>query len=209
MENEVLYLKIEQNTEVHNKNIYLQDFAKLYCSNKTIRENLKQMLFWKAETEKDTKYMFSVMKVIEEIERKYPDLEIVNLGETEFIITYKLRKDKNKAVEYAKAGFVAFTAFFGGAFSIMTFNTDVSVADVFDLAYRLVLGKEQEGAGIVEIGYSIGLAVGIIVFYNHFFRKILQDDPTPIQVEMRKYEKELNSAMIQDSAREGKTIDVN
>lgn len=91
----------------------------------------------------------------------------------------------------------------------MTFNTDVSVPDVFDLAYRLVLGKEQEGAGIVEIGYSIGLAVGIIVFYNHFYRKILKDDPTPIQVEMRKYEEELNSAMIQDSAREGKTIDVN
>ena len=49
----------------------------------------------------------------------------------------------------------------------------------------------------------------LLVFYNHFFRKILQDDPTPIQVEMRKYEEELNSAMIQDSAREGKTIDVN
>ena len=167
------------------------------------------MLVWEAETEKDTKYMFSVMKIIEEIEKKYPDLEIVNLGETDFIVTYKMKKEKNKVVEYAKAAFVAFTAFFGGAFSIMTFNTDVSVADVFDLTYRLVLGKEQEGAGIVEIGYSIGLAVGIIVFYNHFFRKVLQDDPTPIQVEMRKYEEELNSAMIQDSAREGKTIDVN
>lgn len=116
MGNEILYLKIEQNTEVQNKNIYLQDFAKLYCSDYDIQEELKQMLFWEITEDKDTKYMFSVMKVIEEIENKYPALQIVNLGETDFIITYKLRKDKNKAVEYAKAVFVAFTAFFGGAF---------------------------------------------------------------------------------------------
>ena len=148
-------------------------------------------------------------KVIEEIEKKYPALEIVNLGETDFIITYKVPKQKNKAIEYGKAAFVTLAAFFGGAFSIMTFNTDVSVADVFGLTYQLVLGQEQNGVGIVEMGYSIGLAVGIMVFYNHFFRKIVHNDPTPIQVEMRKYEEELNSAMIQDSAREGKTIDVN
>lgn len=208
MGNEMLYLKIEQNTEVQNKSIYLQDFAKLYCSDCDIQEELKQMLFWEVTEDKDTKYMFSVMKVIEKIEKKYPALEIVNLGETDFIITYKLPKMKNKIFEYAKAAFVTLAAFFGGAFSIMTFNTDVSVGDVFGLTYELVLGREQDGVGIVEIGYSVGLVIGIMVFYNHFFRKMIQDDPTPIQVEMRKYEEELNSAMIQDSAREGKTIDV-
>ncbi len=208
MKSEILYLKIEQNTDVSNETIYLQDFAKLYCSDGNIQKELKQMLFWKVKSDKDTKYMFSVMKVIEEIEKKHPSLEIVNLGETDFIITYKLSKPQNKVLEYAKAAFVTIAAFFGGAFSIMTFNTDVSVGDVFGLTYELVLGKEQAGVGIVEIGYSLGLVIGIMVFYNHFFRKVIQDDPTPIQVEMRKYEEELNSAMIQDSAREGKTIDV-
>ena len=142
------------------------------------------------------------------IQKKYPELEIVNLGETNFIITYKVPTKKNKFLEYGKAVFVVLTAFFGGAFSIMTFNTDVSVGDVFDVMYQLVLGQEQSGAGIVEIGYSVGLVVGIMVFYNHFFRKVIHNDPTPIQVEMRKYEEELNSAMIQDTAREGKMIDV-
>ena len=209
MKNETLYLKIEQNTEVVNKNIYLQDFAKLYCSDSAVRKELNHMLIWTAKENKDTKYMFSVMKIIEKIEQRYPQLSVVNLGETDFIVTYKKPEKSSKTKEYVKAVFVALTAFFGGAFSIMTFNTDVSVADVFGLAYKLVLGQEQIGTGVVEIGYSLGLFIGIMVFYNHFLRKIIHDDPTPIQVEMRKYEEELNSALIQDAAREGKTIDVN
>ena len=167
------------------------------------------MLFWTAKGDKDTKYMFSVLKVIEEIQKKYPGIQIVNMGEKDFIISYKMPKKQNKAVEYIKAAFVTLTAFFGAAVSIMTFNTDVSIGDVFGLMYQLVLGQEQTGAGIVEISYSIGLAIGIIVFYNHFFRKMIHDDPTPIQVEMRKYEEELNKSLIQDASREGKTIDVN
>lgn len=207
MKSGVLYLKIEQNTEVLNKKIFLQDFAKLYCSDHAIEKDLNQMVFWTAKGDKDTKYMFSVMKVIEEIQKRYPGLEIRNLGETEFIITYKVPKKKSRGWEYAKAVFVMVTAFFGGAFSIMTFNTDVSVSDVFGLAYQLVLGQERSGVGIVEIGYSAGLFLGIMVFYNHFFRRAIHDDPTPIQVEMRKYEEEVNKAMLQDASREGKTID--
>ncbi len=209
MKDGVLYIKIEQNTEVLNKKIFLQDFAKLYCSDSDILKDLKQMLFWTVKSKEDIKYMFSVMKVIEVIQDKYSGLEIINLGETDFIITYKVSRQKNKLLEYGKVAFVVLTAFFGGAFSIMTFNTDVSIADVFGLTYQLVLGQEQMGVGIVEIGYSVGLVVGIMVFYNHFFHKMLHNDPTPIQVEMRKYEEELNSAMIQDAAREGKMIDVN
>lgn len=209
MKSGVLYLKIEQNTEVLNKKIFLRDFAKLYCSDSNIVKDLNQMVFWTAKGDKDTKYMFSVMKVIEEIQKQYPGIQIINMGEKDFIISYKVPKPKNKIVEYAKALFVMLTAFFGGAVSIMTFNTDVSVSDVFGLTYKLVLGQEQSGAGIVEISYSVGLALGIIVFYNHFFRKMIHDDPTPIQVEMRKYEEELNKALIKDASREGKTIDVN
>ena len=33
----------------------------------------------------------------------------------------------------------------------MTFNEDVSVADVFDKVYRLVLGQEKQGGSIIEI----------------------------------------------------------
>jgi len=51
------------------------------------------------------------------------------------------------------------------------------------------------------------LPVGILVFYNHFRRRKIKDDPTPIQVEMHTYEEQVNKTLIAAASREGKTID--
>lgn len=80
---------------------------------------------------------------------------------------------------------------------------------MFDKIYLMVTGSEQTGGSILEICYAIGIPIGIIVFYNHFKRRDIKNDPTPIQVEMRTYEEQMNKAMIKSASREGKTIDVN
>ena len=56
--------------------------------------------------------------------------------------------------------------FFGAAFTIMAFNNDVSVGDVFSKFYRQVMGKESSGVTELEICYSIGLAIGITLFFQ-------------------------------------------
>ena len=59
----------------------------------------------------------------------------------------------------------------------------------------------------MEVSYSIGLAVGILVFYNHFGPKKLSKDLTPIEVEMRKYETEINQALIDGHNRQDGKLD--
>ena len=59
----------------------------------------------------------------------------------------------------------------------------------------------------MEVSYSIGLAVGILVFYNNFGPKKLSKDPTPIEVEMRKYETEINQALIDGHNRQDGKLD--
>ena len=81
----------------------------------------------------------------------------------------------------------------------MTFNTDVSVGDVFSLFYRLVMGTEQTKGSIMEITYCVGIAIGILGFYNHFSARNERDDPTPLHLEMRNYEQEMNNAIIKTS----------
>ena len=60
----------------------------------------------------------------------------------------------------------------------------------------------------MEFAYSIGLDVGIIGFLNHNGKRRLAKDPTPVEVEMRKYEKDVNTTLVETASREGKTIDV-
>lgn len=98
--------------------------------------------------------------------------------------------------------------FFGAAFTIMAFNNDVGVTDVFAKFYQQITGMESNGITELEICYSIGLAVGIIVFFNHVGHKKITHDPTPIQIEMRKYETDLDTAFINNAERRGHSVDV-
>ena len=70
------------------------------------------------------------------------------------------------------------------------------------------MGQPSPGYSILELSYAIGLALGITVFFNHIGGRRITKDPTPIEVEMRIYEKDVNDALIETSDREGKTIDV-
>ena len=102
---------------------------------------------------------------------------------------------------------VSLVSFFGTAFTIMAFHVDVQIRNVFAIIYQIILGKESTGVTILEISYSVGLAAGIILFFNHIGGRRITKDPTPIEVAMRKYEEDVDMALIATADREGKTID--
>ena len=148
--------------------------------------------------------VFSVLDVIRKIHEKYPMLEVENIGEPDFVIRYVPDPEK-KSVQYLKTALVCVILFFGSAFTIMTFIEDVSVNKVFNALYTRVTGQVSNGAGVLEICFCIGLAIGIMVFYNHVGTKKITDDPTPIQVAMRKYEQDVDTTYIETSSRKGKS----
>ena len=208
---EILYIKINQNIPVSKKSITFKDIATLYCVNKRVVQTLEKEIFYTLPNDAPQKNLFTLAKVYEGIHKVYPNIVIENLGETDFVIDYEHpdKKEKSKALDYTKTVLVSIILFMGAAFTIMTFNEDVSVASVFDKVYELVMGSKKSGGSIIEICYAIGLPIGILVFYNHFRRKKIKDDPTPIQVEMHTYEEQVNKALIAKASREGKTIDSN
>ena len=90
----------------------------------------------------------------------------------------------------------------------MTFNNDVSVTSVFGEVYRLLTGQESSGHTILELSYSVGLAGGILLFFNHFAGWKLNTDPTPLEVEMRLYEENIGKTLIQNDSRKEQEVDV-
>ena len=208
---EILYIKVEQNVPVKKRALTFQDIATLYCTNTSVVQKLNKELFYTLPESGPQKTMFTITKVYEKIHSFYPALRIENLGERDFVVDLELpdKKEMGRASEYVKAVLVSLVVFFGAAFTIMTFNEDVSVSDVFDKIYALVMGTAKQGTSALEICYSIGLPIGILVFYNHFRRKKIKDDPTPLQIEMHNYEEQANKALIASASREGHTIDVN
>ena len=111
---------------------------------------------------------------------------------------------KRKIADLVKTAGIVIVLFCGAAFSILTFNQDVDVSKVLDTLYELVTGRPSVGTTWMEIGYAIGLPLGIFGFYNHFSKKKKLGDPTPLQVQMRQYEKNVNQTVLEnDSRRKG------
>ena len=215
MKNETLHLKIDQNTIVTDRHVKLSDIAKMECTNEAVLRQLKQKKIYMFTDAIDTKRqknvmrVFSVLKIIEQIHEDYPDLQISNEGEKDFIVEYVPNRNKPKWVDATKTVLLCVIIFFGAAFTIMAFNNDVSVGDVFTKFYEQVTGVPSNGVTELEICYSIGLAIGITIFFNHVGRKKITPDPTPMQVQMRKYEKDIDTTFIENAERKGHSIDVN
>lgn len=206
--NEILYLKIDRNIEVDHIDVRLGDVAKLECTDASVKNRLKTLKILKIQAQKSNRYVFSVMKVIELIHEVYPNLEIQNVGEPDFIVEYESPEYARDRWSIVKVILLCITIFMGSAFSIMAFNNDVGVGQVFDQVYELVMGKPSDGFTVIEITYSLGMAAGILIFYNHFGGKRITKDPTPIEVQMRLYEDDVNTTLIEGCNRKETSIDV-
>ena len=147
--------------------------------------------------------VFSILEVVEKIHKVYPNLEIQNMGEQDFIVEYSTKPKEQPAVTFIKVALVCLICFFGSAFSIMAFNNDVSTVDMFGQFYTLMTGQESDGFTILELTYSLGLSAGIIAFFNHIGGRRLSKEPTPIEVEMRLYEDDVNTTLINTASRNG------
>lgn len=205
---EVLYLKLNQNTEVHEKEVFLGQLGSIWCRDKAIESKCKAIKVMNIQADKKERYVLSVMDLITKMEKLDSRVEINNIGETDCIIDYQPDIRRHAVWDWIKAAFVCVVAFCGSAFAIMTFNNDGDVSKLFSSIYTQVLGTAPSGPSVLELTYSIGLPLGILVFFNHFSKAALSKDPTPIEVQMRTYESDVNSTLIQNADREESGIDV-
>ena len=204
---QTLYLKIEQCSELTKCDVTIGDVAKLGCTDQAVVNRLKTEKLFSVEKRNNQKCVVSVMMVIQKIQQIYPGLAIENLGESDFIVSFP-KDNQSKIMEYAKVFGVCVISFFGAVFAMMTFNEDVSTLDSFGKVYTWVMGSAPEGATVLELGYSIGVSVGIILFFNHFGKKRLTKEPSPVEVEMSGYDKQVYTTLIQQAGRSGKERDV-
>ena len=198
---DTLYMQIDSNIQIRRPHVYLQDIARLSCTNSRILNRLRVMPVVNLAPDKPGRYVMSVMDLVELIQKKEPELTVTPLGETDFILTYEHATAGQALFRHVKIAFVCLASFFGAGFSIMTFNQDADVGGLFRQIYAQVTGKASSGFTVLEISYSAGLALGVLFFFNHFSRLKITSDPSPMQVQMRTYEDNVNNTIIEDISR--------
>ena len=204
MSDETLYLKLDKNMQIKTDKVMLGDIAQIICSTNSVENKVKTLKLPTEQIKGPGRYVFSVVDVIKVIHTEYPKLQVNNLGESDFILTVEKEKTHGNIENWLKTAFVCLLAFFGASFSIMAFNNDISVTTLFAQLYEAFTGEKTSGFTLLEISYSIGVGTGILIFFHHFARKRNISDPTPLEVEMRTYEDEVDTTVIESSGRSAK-----
>ena len=207
-ENITLYIKGDRNVEVTEQDVFLKDIVSMECSDKKFLPKLQTVKILKLHGNREQRYVVSVLEIIACIHAAYPEVEVQNLGEADIIVTYENQKTPPYLWHILKVAVVAVIIFFGSAFSIMAFNNDVGGTKLFGQIYELVMGKQSDGFTVLEDTYSIGLTFGILVFFNHFGKKRFTVDPTPMEVQMRLYENDIQTALVENASRRKEELEV-
>lgn len=201
---ETVYVKFERNTMVYEKKVNIGEIATVYATNKALQAKVRAIKLLNIPDVKKGTYVFSVMDIIERISKECPEAEINNIGESDFIIEYREKPPKKGIWNVLKIFVTCVIVFIGSMFTIMAYNNDIGVSELFEKIYELVGGEQN---GILELSYSIGLTLGIAVFYNHFVGKKLSDTPTPVEVQMRSYESDVDTAVVERASRKKEEYD--
>lgn len=206
--NATVYLKCDRDIEVQSPDVYLKDLGSLHCADKVISAKLKAIKVHHFGEKAEKRCVISATNLIKQMESTCPNISVEIIGEPDVLIEWISVGRYKGWRQWLKIVLVSLVSFFGTAFTIMAYHNDIGINEVFTEVYRIFRGQEPQGLNVLEISYSIGLAGGIILFFNHVGGRRLTKDPTPIEVAMRNYERDVNTALIETAGREGKEIDV-
>lgn len=138
--------------------------------------------------------VIDAIDVIEAINHLFPQFDIQTVGPAQSIVEISAQKKKRTGPLFI--GLVWLLLFIGAALTIMNFHEDVAMGEVHQKIYSLITGDHNKNPLIIQIPYSIGVGVGMVLFFNHLFKKKFNEEPSPLEVEMFNYQQDLDQYVI-------------
>ena len=164
---ELYIMSAEKIQIIQRRTVFLEDVASVFVSGQKKGE-VEKLIVFQIPSERKKTYLLSIMDLIQAVKEIYPDATVHSLGEKDILVEYLPQQEKQSAVwTFLKAAFVSAVLFVGAATRIMCFHTDVQLPLIFQNIYYIFYGENREMPAILSIPYSIGLGLGIIIFFNH------------------------------------------
>lgn len=193
-----VYINIRQQSKLTKTQVELKDVCSIHSSDKGMIEKIGHIQLDEFNMNRFERRTYDILLVISLIEDSFPEIEIINLGETKFVVDYHDGKER-KVLNGLKVAAVCGLCFIGSAYGIVAYNNDVGTLDIFSRIYKTFGAEGLRSSRVCEVLYSVGLFLGIVIFYNHFAGKNLAGTPTPLEIEMNKYENDVVTTVIEGS----------
>ncbi len=189
MENKVVYIRMKKKyLSKPRANIKLSHIAHMIGDDEIVRRLNRLPIYQLSDADKEFVVIDSY-HVINQLNKMYPHFEFQLIGASETIISITERKRPSSILFVS---FVWIILFIGTAMTIINFHYDVSMLEVQQRLHYLFTGEKVSNPLWLQIPYSFGLGIGMILFLNHWFKKKLNEEPSPLEVELFKYQKSID-----------------
>ena len=202
---DTVYIRMRNRVQAApEQEVFLEDVAQIIAPDNLLQDLKKVKIYQLTDLDSNIA-IIDVMRVIQMISAAFGILDIQSIGPAQTIVEVMYKKKK---VSVSFFLLIWFLLFFGSAMAIMNFHDDVSMRSVQEKLYTIITGRKEPKPLLFQIPYSIGLGIGMILFFNHFFKKRINDEPSPLEVEMFNYQLDLdNYVIIHENKESMKNID--
>ena len=194
-----IYTSLKKKITTDKTTITIGDICEVKAGSPFNIDEITRLTILKRASNSNERFIVvSIMDIIAAINLKHKNITINNLGEVNTVVEF-LEQPENVFFKWAKVIFISLIIVTGCATAIIAFHVDSQLSKIFEI-YGTILGiVEIDRIFVLEVPYSLGIALGIIVFFNHFAGKKISKDPTPIEVEMTTYEDDVLTTVIDNS----------
>ena len=194
-----VYIRLRHRVLIQpNDKIFLKDIAQIIAED-ALHNQIGNRVLYQADAKDRNIIIIDVMHVMEEIKKFDSMIEVQIIGPSQTIIEVVYKKRKISPILFL---IIWFLLFFGSMLTIMNFHEDVSMQDAHQRLYKIITGKSVDKPLMFQIPYSFGLGLGMILFFNHVFKKRLNEEPSPLEVEMFNYQQDLDRYVVMHENKE-------
>jgi len=193
----VIYIQLKNRLSVpKGQGVLLRDVAYLIADPQW-REPLYSILLLQPEQSDGNLILIDLLTIIPRIQELVPDADIQPIGEGRTIVQIEGPAEARKP-SVALFVLVWLLLFFGSALTIMNFHADVNMQEVHIRVVEMLTGRRDEHPYMFQIAYSLGIGFGMVIFFNHLFKKKWNEEPTPLEVEMFLYQKNIDHYVVHE-----------
>ncbi|OLS02863.1 stage V sporulation protein AA [Tissierella creatinophila] len=200
MSNENVYIALDNKKTVEiDKDIYIKDIAKVRANNPGLQKKIEDLRIYKSKRKENWDYI-SADEIIQKIEEKYKDININMLGASEVLMEIKSLEDKTGLLQFLKVLAICIILFLGAAIAIINFHEDVNMQMSLEKIYYTVSGEKKDKPLIMTIPYSIGMGVGVAIFFSRVISKSerRRKEPGPMEIELFLYNKDMEQCILNE-----------
>ncbi|GAA3643285.1 stage V sporulation protein AA [Asaccharospora irregularis] len=178
--------------DINKKEVYLKDVYEVYPEN--YRTEINDICL-RCYDDNNLKYdVIHLGEVIEAINKKLPLVRINFTKLDDVVILFE--RNKRDSTKLIRVLIVSIVVLMGSIMGIMNFHSDVNMMQSQSRLVDFITNDSKTYLPYFQIPYSLGIGIGVALFFNKFIPTYSRYEPSPLDLRMVSLDKEIKNQLM-------------